>query len=48
MRRLPRHGFMQKHVYPRFGYYPWECPICRRTMILKKRGHRRHHVAHVA
>jgi len=41
MRRLPRQGFLQKHFYPRLGYFPWECPICRKIMMLKHRGKRR-------
>jgi hypothetical protein len=44
LRRLARQGFMQKEIYSRFGYYPWECPLCREPMLvrqqhrLKKRG----------
>jgi hypothetical protein len=35
---------MQKNIYSWFGYYPWECPLCREPMLvrqqhrLKKRG----------
>jgi DNA-directed RNA polymerase subunit RPC12/RpoP len=36
LKRLPRIGFLQKKVYPRFGYYPWECPFCRDQVMLKK------------
>ena len=44
LRRLVRKGFMQKNIYSWFGYYPWECPLCREPMLvkqqhlLKKRG----------
>ncbi len=42
LRRLPRQGFMQLKVYPFFGYFPWECPICRQTRLYRKRGKRTH------
>ena len=44
LRRLAREGFLQKKVYSKFGYYPWECPLCREPILvkqqhrLKKRG----------
>ena len=37
MRRLMRESFLQRKVYPLFGYYPWECPICRKPVLYKKR-----------
>ena len=40
LRRLPRQGFLQKRIYSSLGFYPWECPICRRIMLLRKRGKR--------
>ena len=40
MRRLPREGFLQKNIYSIFGYYPWECPICRLRQFFKARGKR--------
>jgi hypothetical protein len=36
--RIARRGFMRKHVYTLFGYYPWECAICRREFLVRKRG----------
>jgi hypothetical protein len=36
MRRLKREGFMQLKVYSAFGYYPWECPICRDPMLVRR------------
>jgi hypothetical protein len=27
---------MQQRVYSLFGYYPWECPICRNPVLVKK------------
>jgi hypothetical protein len=38
MRRLPRAGFLQQTVWPVFGLYPWECPICRRVRLIRYRG----------
>jgi len=38
MRRMGRTGFLQDKVFPLFGYYPWECPICRRTRMVRLRG----------
>jgi hypothetical protein len=40
MRRLGRVGFLQRKVFPLFGYYPWECPICRETVMHRGRGKR--------
>lgn len=44
LRRVSRRGFLQKRVYTFFGYYPWECPICRETVFIRKQyqGKRRH------
>jgi ssDNA-binding Zn-finger/Zn-ribbon topoisomerase 1 len=36
--RISRRGFLRKHVYPMFGYYPWECAICRHEYMIRKRG----------
>jgi hypothetical protein len=40
MRRLPRAGFLQQYILPFFGYYPWECPICRKPRLIRYRGSR--------
>ena len=36
LRRLARQGFMQTEIYSRFGYYPWECPLCREPMLVRQ------------
>lgn len=36
--RIARRGFMRQHVYSKFGFYPWECAICRREFLIRKRG----------
>jgi hypothetical protein len=36
--RIARRGFMRERVFPMFGYYPWECAICRREYMIRKRG----------
>jgi DNA-directed RNA polymerase subunit RPC12/RpoP len=41
LRRLHRRGFLQRTVYSLFGYFPWECPICRDPILLKVRNRRR-------
>jgi len=41
MRRLSRRGFLQQNIYSLFGYYPWECPLCRKPTMLKKQYQRR-------
>jgi ssDNA-binding Zn-finger/Zn-ribbon topoisomerase 1 len=41
MRRLPRHGFLQQVFWPRLGFYPWECPICRKLRMVRFRGKRK-------
>ena len=40
MRRLPRYGFLQDWFWPRLGFYPWECPICRKMRMVRFRGKR--------
>ncbi len=35
--RLYREGFLQRHVYSLFGFYPWRCKTCAARMILHKR-----------
>jgi len=40
---MKRHGFLQKKVYPMFGYYPWECALCRHINFFKARGQRVRH-----
>jgi hypothetical protein len=42
MRRLGRQGFLERNIYSYFGYYPWECPICRERVFFKrKHAHKR-------
>lgn len=38
LRRLSRNGFLERKVYSYFGYYPWECPICRQRIFVKKKN----------
>jgi hypothetical protein len=39
--RALRVGFIERHVYPRFGYFPWICALCKVRIFLKNRGERR-------
>lgn len=43
LRRLHRKGFLQRTIYSLFGYFPWECPVCRDPIMLKVRHKRRSH-----
>jgi hypothetical protein len=36
--RIARQGFLRNRIFPMFGYYPWECAICRRESLIRKRG----------
>ena len=38
LQRAERSTFFERRVYPYFGYYPWECAICRKITLLKMRG----------
>lgn len=41
LRRRPRESFFERKVFPLLGLFPWECPICRTPVLLKKRYLRR-------
>jgi len=42
-RRMPRESWIARRVMPFFGYYPWECPLCRIQFFHKSRAeHSRH------
>lgn len=36
--RIARRGFLRERLFPIFGFYPWECGMCRRQFLLLKRG----------
>ncbi len=36
--RIARRGFLRQKLYPILGFYPWECAICRKEFIIRKRG----------
>ncbi|MGC2618064.1 MAG: hypothetical protein WA414_03430 [Acidobacteriaceae bacterium] len=36
--RIARRGFFRERVFPKFGYFPWECAICRNEFLIRKRG----------
>ena len=46
MRRAERKGFLQRIVYSFFGYYPWQCPLCKGHFMLKRRRRRRSSSSH--
>jgi hypothetical protein len=37
--RINRTGFLQKHVFSRFGLYPWKCGACGASFLYRHRGH---------
>ena len=37
-RRLNRKGFMERTVLPHLGFFPWECALCRRKVVLRTDG----------
>jgi predicted nucleic acid-binding Zn ribbon protein len=37
VRRVERKGFMQKSVFPYFGFFPWYCRECRKYSMIRKR-----------
>jgi hypothetical protein len=37
LRRVQRRGFVQKHILPLLGFFPWECPVCRERLFYLKR-----------
>jgi hypothetical protein len=49
MRRVYRSGVFETTVFPKFGYYPWECPNCETRKLFRARGRREHehHRVHV-
>jgi len=38
MRRINRVGLLQRYVLTYFGYFPWECVLCRRRVFLRDNG----------
>jgi hypothetical protein len=39
--RTGRTSVLERHLYSRFGFYPWVCTICRKVTVLRDRGERR-------
>ncbi len=37
MRRLHLRGFLVKRLLAFFGYFPWECPVCRIPLYIRER-----------
>ncbi len=38
LRRQARTGFVQKQIFSRMGYFPWECGQCRQIYLFKLRS----------
>ena len=43
MHRVFREGFLQQHIYPFFGYFPWRCKTCGNLALMHKRHRGRAH-----
>lgn len=41
MRRVQRVGFFEQRILPLFGYFPWECAMCRSRSHFHLRGLKR-------
>jgi hypothetical protein len=39
LRRERRRGLLQRHIFPRFGLYPWECMYCGKVQYYKNKGY---------
>jgi hypothetical protein len=40
--RRNREGLIQLLIWPRLGWYPWQCGACRHVFIVKFRGKSKH------
>ncbi len=38
-RRINRSNFLQRTVLPWFGFFPWECAMCRKKSFYRDDGH---------
>jgi ribosomal protein L37AE/L43A len=38
MARIARQGFLRERIYPLLGLYPWQCAICGKEAMLRRRG----------
>jgi DNA-directed RNA polymerase subunit RPC12/RpoP len=38
--RIFREGYLQEKIYPIFGYFPWKCKTCGKSMMLRVRNKR--------
>lgn len=41
LRREKRESFLQRRFFPMFGFYPWECALCRKVRFYRERGEQR-------
>lgn len=48
LERVARRGFLREKLFPIFGFYPWECVICRKEFLIRKRGVRYRRVTSVS
>lgn len=36
--RIARRGFLRNRIYPIVGLYPWQCAICGKQYLIRKRS----------
>lgn len=46
--RIARRGFLRGHVFPLFGFYPWQCASCNRQYMVPRREAGFHQMAGLA
>ncbi len=39
LRRLNRIGFIERELLHAFGFFPWECVLCRKKSYVRDNGH---------
>jgi hypothetical protein len=35
--RIKRRGWIRRKFLPFFGYYPWFCPLCKKSFVMRRR-----------
>ena len=36
--RIARRGFLRNYIFPLYGLYPWQCAICGKQRLIRKRS----------
>jgi len=38
MARIARKGFLRQHLLPLLGIFPWQCALCGKELLIRRRG----------